>query len=57
MSHFNVLLIVRDSHKTVSTDHNLWREKGEPLGKEKEKKKRKKEKKKKKKKKKRKNDC
>ena len=21
-SHFNVLLIVRDSHKTMSTDHN-----------------------------------
>ena len=26
-SHFNVSLIVRDrSHKTVSTDHNFWRE-------------------------------
>ena len=23
-SHFNVSLIVRDSHKTVSTDHNLF---------------------------------
>ena len=25
-SHFNVSLIVRDSHKTVSTNHNFWRE-------------------------------
>ena len=25
-SHFNVFLIVRDSLKTVSTDHNFWRE-------------------------------
>ena len=25
-SHFNVSLIVRDSHKTVSTDHNFWRQ-------------------------------
>ena len=25
-SHFNVSLVVRDSHKTVSTDHNFWRE-------------------------------
>ena len=25
-SHFNVSLIVRDSHKTVSTNHNSWRE-------------------------------
>ena len=29
-SHFNVALIVRDSRKTVSTDHNLSEEKGEP---------------------------
>ena len=29
-SHFNISLIVRDSHKTVSTDHNLFEEKGEP---------------------------
>ena len=30
-SHFNVSLIVRDSHKTVSgTDHNLSKEKGQP---------------------------
>ena len=30
-SHFNVSLIVRDkSHKTVSTNHNLFEEKGEP---------------------------
>ena len=29
-SHFNVSLLVRDSHKTVSTDHNLFEEKGEP---------------------------
>ena len=27
-SHFNVSLIVRNSHKTVSTDHNFWRERG-----------------------------
>ena len=25
-SHFNVSLIVWDSHKTVSTNHNFWRE-------------------------------
>ena len=25
-SHFNVSLIVRDSHKTMSTNHNFWRE-------------------------------
>ena len=25
-SHFNCLLIVWDSHKTVSTNHNFWRE-------------------------------
>ena len=25
-SHFNVSLIVRDSHKIVSTDHSVWRE-------------------------------
>ena len=25
-SHFNVSLIVRDSHKTVSRDHNFWTE-------------------------------
>ena len=31
-SHFNVLLIVRDihSHEAVSTNHNLFEEKGEP---------------------------
>ena len=28
-SHFNVSLIVRDSHKTVSTNHNPSEEKGE----------------------------
>ena len=28
-SHFNVSLIVRDSHKTVSTNHNLFEQKGE----------------------------
>ena len=26
-SHFNVSLIVRDSHKTVSTDQKLWKRK------------------------------
>ena len=30
-SHFNVSLVVRkQSHKTVSTNHNLFEEKGEP---------------------------
>ena len=29
-SHFSVSLTVRDSHKTVSTDHNPFEEKGEP---------------------------
>ena len=30
-SHFNVSMIVKDkSHKTVSTNHNLLEEKGEP---------------------------
>ena len=29
-SHFNVSLGVRDSHKTVSTDHNISEDKGEP---------------------------
>ena len=29
-SHFNASLIVRDGHKTVSTNHNLFEEKGEP---------------------------
>ena len=31
-SHFNVSLVVRDkvSHKSASTDHNLFEEKGEP---------------------------
>ena len=29
-SHFNVSLIVRDSHETVSTNHNLFEQKGEP---------------------------
>ena len=29
-SRFNVSLIVKDSHKTVSTNHNLFEEKGEP---------------------------
>ena len=29
-SHANVSLIVRDSHKTVSTNHNLLEEKEEP---------------------------
>ena len=28
-SHFNVSLIVRDSHKTMSTNHNPFEEKGE----------------------------
>ena len=27
---FNVSLIVRDSHKTVTTNHHLFEEKGEP---------------------------
>ena len=30
VSHFNVSVIVSDSHKTVSTNHNLSEEKGEP---------------------------
>ena len=29
-NHFNVSLIVRDSHETVSTNHNLFEQKGEP---------------------------
>ena len=29
-SYFNVSSIVRDSHKTVSTNHNLLEEKGQP---------------------------
>ena len=29
-SHFNVPLIVMDSHKTVSTKHNRFEEKGQP---------------------------
>ena len=29
-SHFNASLIVGDSHKTVSTNHNLSEVKGEP---------------------------
>ena len=28
-SHFNASLIVRDSHKTMSTNHNPFEEKGE----------------------------
>ena len=30
-SHFNVSLLVRSSHKTISTNHNLFEEKGEPM--------------------------
>ena len=29
-SYFNVLLTVRDSHKTVSANHNIFKQKGEP---------------------------
>ena len=31
-NHFNVSLIVRDSHKAVSTDHNFWRERRAEAG-------------------------